>query len=89
VHHIGPLVFFATGHIPDRVIEGEGAVEARPNQITVYPSRHGQPLTLSYHWLDELTSEPPVPMKPVELFPGEFFIQLYPGEENRVVLRYH
>ena len=34
VQQIGPFVFFETGHLPNRVIEGEGAVEARPNQLT-------------------------------------------------------
>ena len=86
---IGPFVFFETGHLPNRVIEGEGTVEARPNQLTVQTFSEGQPLTLSYHWLDGLVSEPPVPLNPVELFPGEFFIQLFPGKETRITLHYH
>jgi hypothetical protein len=88
VRQIGPFSFFETGHLPNRMLEGEGTVEASPNQIIVQTSSEGQSLTLSYHWLDGLVSEPPVPLNPVELFPGDSFIQLHPGREKRVILRY-
>jgi len=88
VRQIGPFFFFETGHLPNRMLEGEGTVEARPNQINVQTSGEGQSFTLSYHWLDGLVSEPPVPLNPVELFPGDSFIQLHPGREKHVILRY-
>jgi hypothetical protein len=89
VQQIGPFVFFETGHLANRVVEGEGKVEARPNQFIVQTFSEDHSLTLSYNWFDGFVSEPSVPMKPVELFPGEFFIQLSPGKESRVVLHYH
>jgi hypothetical protein len=88
VHQIGPFVFFATGHLPNRIVEGEGTVDAQPNQFIIRTSGEGKTLVLSYHWLDGLVSEPPVPMNSVELLPGEHFIQLHPGKEKTVTLRY-
>lgn len=73
---------------PDLFQQGSGKVKARTNRIEVRGTDPGQPLVLSYHWLETLVCEPDCELVPADNpMGGVDFIRIPAPHPRDLVIR--